>query len=561
MSSSHNHGAFPDDDLLGSASIKSEYSAMTSHSTTVFSISHAACDFNHTVPFAVKPSVKPPVVDISLHAENRARLVAAMKASGEVPAGGYVVLQGGVGETRHETDHEHLFRQESHFHWAFGVREPDCYGSVHVASGRSTLYVPRLPDSYAVWMGAIKPLSWWQGTYGVDEVRYVDELSSSLKEAGATLLYVLHGFNTDGKQYAKPADFAGADAFTMDKKALWPAITELRVRKTAREIELLRYSARVTSEAHIATMQHTVAAMRARVAAAAVAADGAADGAARVPGLKEYQLESLFQHWCYYHGGARHMSYTCICASGHNGSVLHYGHAGEPNSKTIRDGDLCLFDMGCEYHCYGADITTTFPANGKFTDAQKVVYNAVWSAVKAVEDAMAPGVNWKDMHTLAYRHVLTGLTAGGVLRGDIEDMMAVNLGATFMPHGLGHMLGIDTHDVGGYPEGTERPKEAGYASLRTVRGLEAGMYLTVEPGCYFIDCLLDAALADPAKARFIVPEALAVYRGTGGVRIEDDVLVTATGCENLTWAPREIEDVEAACEGRITHADQIRKYK
>lgn len=95
-------------------------------------------------------------------------------------------------------------------------------------------------------------------------------------------------------------------------------------------------------------------------------------------GMGEYQLESLFNHWSYYHGGCRHSSYTCICASGSNGSVLHYGHAAEPNAKTIRAGDLCLFDMGTEFNCYGADVTTTFPASGTFTPDQRMVYGAVF---------------------------------------------------------------------------------------------------------------------------------------------------------------------------------------
>lgn len=130
-------------------------------------------------------------------------------------------------------------------------------------------------------------------------------------------------------------------------------------RPTPRAAQLLRYASLVTSEAHIAVLQH----MR--------------------PGMSEFQLESLFNHWCYYHGGCRHSSYTCICASGNNGSVLHYGHAGEPNAKTIRDGDLCLFDMGTEYQCYGADITTSFPANGKFTPDQRMIYGAVFGAFRA----------------------------------------------------------------------------------------------------------------------------------------------------------------------------------
>ena len=230
---------------------------------------------------------------------------------------------------------------------------------------------------------------------------------------------------------------------------------------------MLRYSAAVTSEAHIAVMQHVAHVLR--------------SGAP----LHEYQLESLFRHWTHYFGGCRHLSYTCICAAGHSGSVLHYGHAGEPNDKRVTADMVCLFDMGAEFLCYGSDITTSFPAGGVFSERQLVVYRAVLDATTAVEDAMRPGTPWRDMQTLAYERVLAGLKAGGLLVGEVADMMAVNLGATFMPHGLGHFLGIDTHDVGGYPAGTQRPAEAGYASLRTTRRLAAGNYITVEPGCEY----------------------------------------------------------------------------
>ena len=130
-----------------------------------------------------------------------------------------------------------------------------------------------------------------------------------------------------------------------------------------------------------------------------------------------------------------------------------------------------------------------------------------------------------------------------------------------MPHGLGHFLGIDTHDVGGYNDGAPRPTEAGFSSLRTTRNLAEGMYLTVEPGCYFIDVLLDGALADPAQACFLVANTLNAYRGFGGVRIEDDVLITADGCDNFTWSPREPADVEACAAGKITSISQVLPYK
>jgi len=240
------------------------------------------------------------------------------------------------------------------------------------------------------------------------------------------------------------------------------------------------------------------------------------------------------------------MSYSCICATGENSSVLHYGHASAPNSRTVKDGDMCLFDMGAEYHCYASDITCCFPANGKFTEDQKLVYNAVLKAQKSVEAVMKPGVKWPDMHRLAERCVLEALLEGGLLHnGTVADMMAVHLGAIFMPHGLGHLLGLATHDVGGYPKGTERINEPGIVKLRTVRALEEGMVITVEPGCYFIDFVLDAALAKPNQSVFINENVLKRFRGFGGVRLEDNVYVTKDGIELLTQVPRTVEEIEA----------------
>ncbi|NWY30944.1 PEPD dipeptidase, partial [Pheucticus melanocephalus] len=254
---------------------------------------------------------------------------------------------------------------------------------------------------------------------------------------------------------------------------------------------------------------------------------------------------SLFQHYCYTRGGMRHTSYTCICGSGENSSVLHYGHAGAPNDKTIEDGDLCLFDMGGEYYCYSSDITCTFPANGKFTADQRAVYEAVLKASRAVMAAIKPGVAWPDMHRLADRVHLEELTRIGILKGNVDDMVKVHLGAVFMPHGLGHLLGIDVHDVGGYPEGVERAEEPGLCSLRTARRLQPGMVLTIEPGIYFIQPLLEQALHDPARACFINSDVLQRFRAFGGVRIEDDIVVTATGMELLTCVPRTVQEIEA----------------
>lgn len=146
--------------------------------------------------------------------------------------------------------------------------------------------------------------------------------------------------------------------------------------------------------------------------------------------------------------------------------------------------------MGGNYYGYAADITCSYPVNGKFTEDQKLIYNAVLNARNAVIAAAKPGVAWTDMHLLANRAMLTSLKQGGLLVGDVEDMIKVGLNEVFQPHGLGHLLGLDVHDVGGYlPNHPERSKEPGLRKLRTARTLLAGMVLTVEPGCYFIDCV------------------------------------------------------------------------
>ncbi|KAL0279124.1 UNVERIFIED_CONTAM: hypothetical protein PYX00_000741 [Menopon gallinae] len=317
-------------------------------------------------------------------------------------------------------------------------------------------------------------------------------------------------------------DFDGMHSFCINYTLLFPVITELRVYKTKKEIEVLRYVNKVSSDAHKMVMK------RVR------------------PGLMEYQCESIFLDYCYFTGGSRHVAYTCICASGHNSGVLHYGHAGAPNDKKIQDGDICCFDMGCSYFGYASDITCTFPANGKFTEDQKFIYNTVLCGRAKVYEIAKPGVSWVDCHRAACEEMLLCLKKGGLLQGDVADMMDANLGAIFQPHGLGHLIGCDVHDVGGYTSKTpERPTAPGFNRLRTARILEVGMALTVEPGCYFIPTLLDRAMENPTQKKFLVPEELNRFRNFGGVRIEDDVIVTEDGLENLTKVPRTVEEIES----------------
>ena len=477
-------------------------------------------------------------LNFQMHQESRNRLVERFKTDATVPAGSVILMQGGCSETRHETDHEKLFRQESSFNYLFGVKEPDCYASIDVDSGKTTLYIPRLPEDYAIWMGEIKPPSFYLNHYQVDECLFVDELKDDLLKK-AKLLYLSRGYNTDSGNYATPATFDGIDEFQSNTDNLYYDIVECRVIKSEKELELLRYINDIASDAHLEVMR------RAR------------------PGMQEFQLESLFKHYCYFSGGCRMDAYTAIVGCGCNSATLHYGHAGAPNDFVIKDADMCLLDMGTEYHCYTSDITCSFPADGKFSADQKAIFEAVQAAQEHVMSAMKPGVNMMDMHILSYRVICEHLERIGILRnGNIDLYMEKNLAGYFMPHGLGHFLGLDTHDVGGIPKDLvdKRPKELGYKSLRCLRVLEKGMVLTVEPGVYFVDILMNKLLNNENDLlQYINPDVLKRFRGFGGVRLEDDVIITEDGCENMTNCPRTVEDVEKVMNGTITERGQLKK--
>ncbi|XP_047952015.1 xaa-Pro dipeptidase [Salvia hispanica] len=477
-------------------------------------------------------SLSPPEVPMQLHVANRNKLLDSFRDHLSISSRnlhGFILLQGGEEQNRYCTDHIELFRQESYFAYLFGVQEPGFYGAIDIASGDSILFAPRLPADYAVWLGEIKPTSYFKESYMVSSVYYTDEIAKVLNQQyrgpGKPLLYLLHGLNTDSNNFSKPAHFEGIDNFETDLNALHPILTECRVLKSAFELAVIQFANDISSEAHVEVMRKTKV------------------------GMKEYQLESMFLHHTYMYGGCRHCSYTCICATGSNSSVLHYGHAAAPNDRIFEDGDMALLDMGAEYHFYGSDITCSFPVNGKFTDDQSLIYNAVLLAHDAVISNMRPGVSWVDMHILAERTILESLKKGNLLLGDVDAMVQERIGAVFIPHGLGHLLGIDTHDPGGYLKGAERPKEPGLKSLRTSRELLEGMVITVEPGCYFIDALLLPAMENAQTSKFFNRHEISRFRGFGGVRIESDVYVSCDGCVNMTKCPRTIKDIEAVMAG------------
>jgi Xaa-Pro dipeptidase len=233
---------------------------------------------------------------------------------------------------------------------------------------------------------------------------------------------------------------------------------------------------------------------------------------------------------------------------------LHYGHASAPNDKKVQAGDMLLLDMGAEYHGYGSDITCSFPASGKFSPQQKIIYEMVLAAQKAVFAAIRPGIIWSEMHRVAEAVIGDHLIKHGfIIPGDkTRDQLIreLHLVALFFPHGLGHLMGLDVHDVGGYPAGEPaRILEPGIQKLRTNRTLKPGMVLTVEPGVYFIEALLRPALADATTKRYLNVDKINEFMAFGGVRLEDDIVITANGCEVLTKVPREVADVEAVMAG------------
>jgi Xaa-Pro dipeptidase len=294
-------------------------------------------------------------------------------------------------------------------------------------------------------------------------------------------------------------------------------ISNLRAVKTPEEIEILRYVCRVTSEAE------KISARTAKV------------------GLTQNQLHSVFQFQHSVRSGSLQLGFNSICSSGRDCATLHY----IDNDKLIEEGQMVLLDLGGKWYGYVADQAMTFPVSGKFTPKQREVYEAVFEAQSAVKAAVRPGVQWEDMHLLAERIILQHLIKMGVVVDTpIQELVDKRIGAIFFPHGLGHLFGLKVHDVGGYTQGPPRSLQAGLSKLRTRRTLEEGICITVEPGLYFIDFMIKRALENPDTAAYLNPAKLEEYKEVGGVRLEDDIVITKDGYELLSSLPRPIEEVE-----------------
>ncbi|KAK9722260.1 hypothetical protein K7432_002801 [Basidiobolus ranarum] len=421
---------------------------------------------------------------------------------------GVIYLKGHVNTVKFDSDTELPFDQDPYFFYMTGVEQPGYEFLYDIESDKAVLFAPRIPEDDIVWIGSPETNEQLKERYDVDEVKYTDDLTVFLKELSPKSVYVLNG--TDASHLA---EFQAS----VEETKLEEALKEARMFKSEFELEVMRISNKISSDAHIALMKKIK------------------------PGMNERELQALFEYECNRHGSMR-QAYLPIMAYSNNAATLHYGR----NNCEMPDGShLFLVDAGGEYHRYASDITRTYPVGGKYTDDAKTIYSIVLDMQKQVLDALKPGVKWEDMHRLASRIACEGLKKCGILKGDVDEMIAKFVPAAFYPHGLGHSIGIDTHDVGGYPKGVEKINEPGIRYLRMRRDLKPGMVVTVEPGVYFCDAIIEPFLKNPETAKYFDIPTLDRFRKVGGVRIEDNVVIKEDSIENLTTVPKEIDEIEA----------------
>lgn len=390
-------------------------------------------------------------------------------------------------EVTRSNDSEYPFRQNSDFWYFTGFNEPQAL-LVLIKSDEThnhSVLFNRVRDLTAeIWFGRRLGQDAAPEKLGVDRALPWDDIDQQLH-------LLLNGLDV---VYHAQGEYAAADAlvfaalgklrrgFRQNLSAPatltdWrPWVHEMRLFKGPEEIDILRRAGKISALAHTRAMQ------------------------ACRPGLFEYQLEGEI-HYVFNQHGARFPSYNTIVGSGENGCILHYTE----NESELRDGDLVLIDAGCELYGYAGDITRTFPVNGRFTAPQRAIYDIVLASLYKALALFRPGVSIREVNEEVVRIMIGGLVELGILQGEVETLFAEEAHRPFFMHGLSHWLGLDVHDVGHY----------GTASRDRI--LEPGMVLTVEPGLY------------------IAPDAdvPAEYRGIG-IRIEDDILITETGNENLT---------------------------
>ncbi|KAK9475148.1 peptidase M24, structural domain-containing protein [Dipodascopsis tothii] len=451
------------------------------------------------------------------HAQRTQALVEQLEAAGEGGShgtAGVYFLRAAKKVYWPFCDQEQPFRQNRYFHYLTGCETADAYVVYTPATDRLVLYLPPVDADDVMWSGMPETLAEALAHYDVDAVKYADELAADL--AGAGVVRVVE----DTLPEAEPV-LAELDAEVVVGGVLVDALDEARAFKDDYELALLRKAAAVSDAAHLKVLQTL-----------------------RLPGhvSNETHVHAEFV----YHSmraGSKHQAYDPICCAGPSCSTLHYVR----NDQDLRAADgalkqLILLDAGAEWHTYAADITRTFPVSGVWTPEAREVYELVLAMQLACIDRAAPGVLWDDLHALCHRMIVRAFLAWGLFVGGTEDeIFASRLSAAFLPHGLGHMLGMDTHDPAGHANYDDPDPMFRYLRIR--RTLQPRMVVTIEPGCYFNPFLIQPYLDDPATARFVDTAVLERYWAVGGVRIEDDVVITDTGCDVYSTVPKHPDEL------------------
>jgi Xaa-Pro aminopeptidase len=438
-----------------------------------------------------------PAFDKSVHAARREQVLRRMR---ELAPGPSLAVFPSTPVATRNNDVEHPYRADSDLFFLTGFEEPEAVAVLSTEKG-FTLFVRPRDKEREIWTGRRAGTEGAVKNFGADhafEIAKLDEELARMLGGARTLFYRVGG--ADAEFDARIARLlrnlrararAGVDAPPRIEDP-GQIVHEMRLRKEPRELSALRKAVELTRRGHLSAMS------------------------AGRPGAHEYELQALLERE-FRGGGGRGWGYYPIVAAGANATVLHYNE----NSDPVREGELVLIDAGAEVDLYTADVTRTFPASGRFSEPQRACYQLVLDAADACISATRPGETIEGLHERAVRILTAGMVKLGLLQGDVDALIKENAYRRYYMHRTSHWLGLDVHDAGSYRtvEGKPRP-------------LEPGMVFTVEPGFY--------VASDDEKA----PPQL---RGIG-IRIEDDILVTEQGHENLTVAiPRAVADVESAC--------------
>ena len=454
-----------------------------------------------------------------VYKKRRAAIAKALKA-----AGGGVALLPTSPEAPRNRDSDFAYRHDSYFYYLTGFTEPDSWLAIE-ASGKTTLFCRPKDLEREIWDGIRLGPKAAPASLGVDAAESIDAIDEKMPTLLANQNAIWFPFAThkgletrvDGWLNKIRARVRLGDQCPQSQHDLCQLLDEMRLTKDAHEIAILRRAGQISAAAHVRAMQTSSAMLRNPVKG----------------GLREYHLEAELLHEFRRHG-SQYPAYTSIVAAGANACILHY----RADTAELKRGQLCLIDAGCELDGYASDITRTFPADGKFTPAQRTLYDIVLAAQEAAIKVTKPGKRFTDPHDAATRVLAQGMLDTGLLskakHGSVDDVLASGAYRQFYMHRTSHWMGMDVHDCGDYLEPGSKPRQEKDALGQLVmkkpsRILREGMVLTIEPGIY----------VRPAKD---VPKEF----WNIGIRIEDDALVTAKGCELMTrGVPVNADEIEA----------------